>query len=1123
MATLSYTEKRSLLKLEKFNFSDIFIENGSTSVNDDSLPIIPRDGNEVDLIWFEIQERKRFNNTLNAISNTNFSNLQIQEFNDEVLNEGNFILEISNINDPSHGKDLIKAALGIFDRSQRMENDEQNIISGEVERTFTELPGTPIRTGEIRAQIIGDENIFTNLSSIEDISDFVGEFDTSFDETYEGGDSGRNFAVEFAASLISTIADTEDVFATNVLSGESRDCFLKAVYPYFKSNNEDQSIISYENLKSKYSYGIYNKKQIQEIANLGNINIVILDKISNYDSKNAVWLKIICKRKRMKTVIINISDFHATLYSDIEIPRFNKQEIKTVKLYELLELYKNNLHQIPLIKRDGIMFALISKDYIYKTYDNPDHPDAITLNSIYFKECKEYGKIKQSKYSKIWQQACTTNGFITNIKQPDPEIELYKFDENKSYQSAYLRINESVGFPNGNDECYKFDNTPEHQQKALKLIHKYNGCSYIKIIEQPDLLMKVFYKSDNIYVNEEIKFAIEYCNTMMYSLKFIIKNVLINKKCIYDIIPSSFLEPDNSLIFNAMIGKCNPQNYPSQIATRDPNEFLHLLYSLRRNSNYKILGTQINKNRIKKQNVDEIVNQIDILRQGYKSDYKKHIDKMNEISQQIDDKINSNSIDKEYMDLHSKLINMRRNVPDEININPLKIFIKIHLLKVKINKKTKLTDLLKIYFQSKEEYKFKAPHIAAQIYAFQKIKMIKLANSLGDKIYAIRVDSITIPKTITEEYIKTLITDFKVESGINKYKIEKCEHLNNHLYSYKQYPMSKLLIAKLDQFKYTETDICNFSPLTHWHGPGGSGKSFDARKLNLDNIVFLSPTHQANKQLEGCSSDGIKRTVMTIHKFFGIKCRAYCEKQAFSWIFIDEIGMCTDKMAQLAYDYHIKTGCYFIISGDFAQLLPSGKLGIPFRTHPFYKLFKVVNYHNDYRRDKDQTEFSEMLSKMRNIILENLEVGKKQPLSLELIEYFNKRWNPNIYKYVNKIIAGTNSMRKNYNKQKLAQKLNVIPIICTKTSRKMLNGDEGTYTRSTKKAKIENIEWNQKSYVLLPFDIKVNYSCTIHSAQGKTYNFKYLIHNKSVWSLSQLYVALSRAKRIDDVYITHFL
>lgn len=1159
MTELSFTELGKSLENDKSEFSDIFINNDSVSINNPNEPIVPDTSEKREIIFNIIAERKQFNDVLNDITNSSFSNLDIQQFNEEILDENDFIVTLGSINDDNFFINIIKVTLNIFNRSQGMNDNQVNIISADVERTFRD---GATRTGRIRNQILGDARIFTNISTINEIAKFVESFIISFGQSYIVSVT----TIGFDPSIISTIVSIDDPLATAALG--DNDCFLKCVYTYFTPNNPGQDIIPYDKLKRMFPNGIHNKKQIKEICDLGNIHIVILDKISNYDPKNALWIKVNCKYSHRKTVILNVSDFHATLYNDIEIHRFNKQEIKTVKPYELVEIYNKNLNQIPLIDRNGIMFALISKHFIYKTFNlfKWAYPNALTENSIYFKDIKEYGKVKQSKYFEIWKQACSSNGFITNIKIPDPKIKLYKFDENKSYQSAYIRINNSVGFPNGNDECYKYDNTPEQQTNALKLIFKYNGCSYIIITKQPDLLMNVFYKGDNIYVNEEIKFAIDYCKNNNYTLEFIIKNVLINKTAIYNIFPSEYLYPAISLIFNKMIGKCNPQNYFSIICTRDPNEFLHILYSLRRNSNYKIIGVQLNKNRIMKQSIDEILEKINIIRKKYYDDYKKHIDEIKSIiiklKELVDSDILSNKVrenpslelcSKEYINLHNKLLYLRSHIPDEERINPLLTFIEIHILKVEINNTSKLTDLLKIYFQSKEEIKFRAPHISAQIYAFQKIKMIKLINIIPkEHLYAIRVDSITIPKHITEKYINKYIPNFKLSIGSVKlfikkhiykvrypkrkykkneiihqlYKIEKYEYPIRKIFPYKVYPLSKTLITQLDNFKYTETDICSFSPLIHWSGQGGSGKSYDARKLNLDNIVYLSPTHTANKELEGDN-----RIVMTIHKFLGLGCRPYCDLNTFAWIFIDEISMCTYGMAKLLKEYHERTGCYIIISGDFAQLLVEGILGIPFRNHPFYKLFKIIDYLDDYRRDKDQTEFSEMLCKMRNIILHNLDLPKKdkKKLTQELINYFNKRVDRKIYKSVYKIIAGTNSTRRTYNQQKLSQKLDLIPIVCTRKMNQMLNGDEGEYIRSTKKANInilsnrvrKKIEWKQESYIFLPNNIKVNYSCTIHSAQGKTYDFKYLIHNKSIWSLSQLYTALSRSKRITDVYLTH--
>jgi ATP-dependent DNA helicase PIF1 len=76
-----------------------------------------------------------------------------------------------------------------------------------------------------------------------------------------------------------------------------------------------------------------------------------------------------------------------------------------------------------------------------------------------------------------------------------------------------------------------------------------------------------------------------------------------------------------------------------------------------------------------------------------------------------------------------------------------------------------------------------------------------------------------------------------------------------------------------------------------------------------------------------------------------------------------------------------------------------------------------------------------------------------------------------------------------------------------------------------KKALIEPHDWTRKSHegvVKVQLPLKLAWACTIHKSQGQTLDKVLVDCGSSIFEYGQIYVALSRVKDINSLYLTSF-
>ncbi|MGL5934488.1 MAG: DEAD/DEAH box helicase [Cetobacterium sp.] len=365
-------------------------------------------------------------------------------------------------------------------------------------------------------------------------------------------------------------------------------------------------------------------------------------------------------------------------------------------------------------------------------------------------------------------------------------------------------------------------------------------------------------------------------------------------------------------------------------------------------------------------------------------------------------------------------------------------------------------------------------------------------------------------------------------------------------------------------------------------GLAGSGKSFLVKKIKI--ALESKQKYTAVTSLTGISANLIGG--MTLHSFLGIQLGTGSFKKLFKLIsankkilarwryidalIIDEVSMLSvelfEKLEKLARalrcDEKAFGGIQIILTGDFCQLAPVGQDEFIFESKIWNSVIHKVIYLTKIMRQSDD-KFVGVLNKIRleeidNEVIELLEsrqikyisdtglipsmiyatnnevdkTNKKYYDRLDSEEFSFKmayKWNPKIIykeKYLslvrfkevlslkigaqvmylvnqNGLFNGSRGVVKNF--------INGYPLVL------FLSGIELLITNSS--LDIEEQDTKIMTYTQLP--LKLAFACSCHSQQGSTLDLIRVDFNK-FFACGQAYVALSRVKSIDGLFIRNF-
>lgn len=301
-------------------------------------------------------------------------------------------------------------------------------------------------------------------------------------------------------------------------------------------------------------------------------------------------------------------------------------------------------------------------------------------------------------------------------------------------------------------------------------------------------------------------------------------------------------------------------------------------------------------------------------------------------------------------------------------------------------------------------------------------------------------------------------------------------------------------------------DIINKHKYIHISGPAGNGKSHASKQLLkiYKDVGICAPTHQSVRILNSEDCGRAK----TYHKMFNIN-NDYpiLIKPIY---FIDECSM----LSAEHLDIIIKKvpNSKIVIFGDFCQL-PVVK-GTSINNHDIYKNFKIIELKKNWRQ-KDDLKYFEICNTLRE------KMTYKD--AINIIEKLNERVLPTeipkkLYDTKNDIyICGVNIQVDYINS--LFELKNGCKIIAKKTMQNYFNGMKGELYNDT-------IIWENNDK-LITKDLKAfkekftkGYAITCHKSQGSTYIGNVIINPSRLFERNHLYVALTRATKFENIYLT---
>jgi hypothetical protein len=417
---------------------------------------------------------------------------------------------------------------------------------------------------------------------------------------------------------------------------------------------------------------------------------------------------------------------------------------------------------------------------------------------------------------------------------------------------------------------------------------------------------------------------------------------------------------------------------------------------------------------------------------------------------------------------------------------------------------------------------------------------------------AVRVDSIEIKKEDHIKYNKRINEIFDIGHMPGQWMPESIKVSE-----------FEIIFAPRKPKEYDHAINPEFDPilllpkLCHFSGSGGNGKTELLLKLKraYPRACVMAPTHEACDVIQKRAiALGLNFKVHTYHSIFGIGCRVNIPNNCDHFIF-DEGSMISSshfRDMHKALQKHFGNnkpfgGATITIFGDFWQLPPISPMISLYNNwtgvkDPLYAQFTEIELTKNWRQQHDP-EFYDDCQALRNTLT------KEQ--AMLLIAKWNTRvvssYSPSDSGYQNKTnqnqtcenqtqlpsyntlddmyIAGTNEQIDAVNSKCDKKNLTGVKVITIKAvmiNKKTLS--KGQILLVTKHD-ITGLYATQNGveYFFKEYDdnvLKIAMALTVHKSQGKTLKGNVIIDPSRLFERNQLYVAITRATKFDNIYLT---
>lgn len=443
----------------------------------------------------------------------------------------------------------------------------------------------------------------------------------------------------------------------------------------------------------------------------------------------------------------------------------------------------------------------------------------------------------------------------------------------------------------------------------------------------------------------------------------------------------------------------------------------------------------------------------------------------------------------------------------------------------------------------------------AQIVQTNRLNMYNMAKRVGGTLKAVKTDSITVSTPSWQPLHQPNNMDaWKIENTKIVKPKEKLVSETKKIIIPKQIAP---LLTKSKVFKNEwdiEACIREINSLTGniiIDGGAGTGKTFLANKLahvfSLETEI-ITPTHCAKSKYSGAQ---------TIHSFLGIdifgKKIARISYKHIKRVIVDECSMIgVELFSQLVLLSQNNPHIQFILVGDFKQLQPVNDSS----SIEMWKYF--LSHHYELKvckraEDIETFNINEQLREHRQIPSDTFQITKditKNMINLCKTNaerrYINneciKKYQPaaEIYKIRDEFEYSEESDEDKIRKKELHTIYKGMPIMLLKTIKNCpaydCDGQQG-FDSIFNGYKFEIIDYKPKQQIIVKKldcnnsfryiigwdrlkDFVPCYAMTVHKAQGQTITKPYTIHNYNQMCPTMKYVAVSRCKNYNQIFIS---
>jgi hypothetical protein len=428
------------------------------------------------------------------------------------------------------------------------------------------------------------------------------------------------------------------------------------------------------------------------------------------------------------------------------------------------------------------------------------------------------------------------------------------------------------------------------------------------------------------------------------------------------------------------------------------------------------------------------------------------------------------------------------------------------------------------------------PIISAYIKAHQKYNLFEQYNKLrknGIMPIAISVDGIEVKDKCDNLF------DIGISEG--QWKLEDVYCNGEFEKSVIERVIAAPVSPKAKQPTVEFSDDYILPKYLHISGSGGNGKTQHIVNYQkcYERLLYCASTTNAAKGLERRGNQlNLPLTAFTYHRVFGIGCRDTFPRWKYDGFLLDEASMLSaehlTKIKNLLEPHQ-----FLIISGDFWQLepvsTPDSRATPLYNTwtglrHPAYECFVEWELKENWRQKKDPKYFKLCESVRNKLTLKEVH-NLIDKLNTRVISKKLKKPSNNTLDDMH--ICGTNSLVNLVNKKYKMKK--GTKIICnTKCydSKKVMiaNGELGIIMEN--KPDDFRVKWEDGTISKFKSigHSKNNkprfspaYALTIHKAQGRTVKKSLIIDPTKLFNRNHLYVALSRATSLKNIYLTEKL